>query len=95
MTPTTAQPTPETNTTAVQTILSTLIDTHDFDASQIKTDAESLEHWGKDWTKHFAPAAAAIVFPKTTEQVQSIVLLANEHNVVLTPSGGRTGLSAG
>ncbi|MBF2719292.1 FAD-binding oxidoreductase [Psychrobacter sp. NG254] len=79
----------------MQTILSTLADTHAFDASQIKTDDESLEHWGKDWTKHFAPAAAAIVFPKTTEQVQSIVLLANEHNVVLTPSGGRTGLSAG
>ena len=72
-----------------------LIDTHQFDASQIKIDSESLEHWGKDWTKHFAPAASAIVFPKTTEQVQAIVLLANEHNVVLTPSGGRTGLSAG
>ncbi|WP_201559990.1 FAD-binding oxidoreductase [Psychrobacter sp. NC44] len=93
MTPTTAQPTSETN--AVQTILSTLTDTHSFDPTQIKTDAESLEHWGKDWTKHFAPAASAIVFPKTTEQVQTIVLLANEHNVVLTPSGGRTGLSAG
>ncbi|HBL96283.1 MAG TPA: FAD-binding oxidoreductase, partial [Psychrobacter sp.] len=79
----------------MQTILSTLTDTHQFDLSQIKTDAESLEHWGKDWTKHFAAAAAAIVFPKTTEQVQAIVLLANEHNVVLTPSGGRTGLSAG
>ncbi|WP_201588457.1 FAD-binding oxidoreductase [Psychrobacter fozii] len=89
------QSTSETHTAAVQTILSTLIETHQFDASQIKTDAESLEHWGKDWTKHFVPAAAAIVFPKTTEQVQSIVLLANEHNVVLTPSGGRTGLSAG
>ncbi|WP_227669481.1 FAD-binding oxidoreductase [Psychrobacter sp. NG254] len=95
MTPHQTQLTPEANTLAVQTILSTLADTHAFDASQIKTDDESLEHWGKDWTKHFAPAAAAIVFPKTTEQVQSIVLLANEHNVVLTPSGGRTGLSAG
>ena len=83
------------HTAAVQSILSSLLDVHQFDASQIKTDPESLEHWGKDWTKHFAPAAAAIVFPKTTEQVQAIVLLANEHNVVLTPSGGRTGLSAG
>ena len=95
MTLTTEQSTSQAHTNAVQTILSTLTDTHQFDSSQIKTDAESLEHWGKDWTKHFAPAASAIVFPKTTEQVQSIVLLANEHNVVLTPSGGRTGLSAG
>ena len=95
MTSLSSQSTSDTNTTAVQTILSTLLNTHQFDPSQIKTDAESLEHWGKDWTKHFAPAAAAIVFPKTTEQVQTIVLLANEHNVVITPSGGRTGLSAG
>ena len=79
----------------IDSLISTLQDNHNFDPRQIKTDAESLEHWGKDWTKHFAPAAAAIVFPKTTEQVQSIVLLANEYNVVLTPSGGRTGLSAG
>ncbi|WP_394210294.1 FAD-binding oxidoreductase [Psychrobacter piscatorii] len=95
MTLTTEQSTSQAHTNAVQTILSTLTDNHQFDLAQIKTDAESLEHWGKDWTKHFAPAASAIVFPKTTEQVQSIVLLANEHNVVLTPSGGRTGLSAG
>jgi FAD/FMN-containing dehydrogenase len=79
----------------IDSLISTLQDNHNFDPRQIKTDAESLEHWGKDWTKHFAPAAAAIVFPNTTEQVQSIVLLANEYNVVLTPSGGRTGLSAG
>ena len=87
--------TAESHAAAVQTILTALIDTHGFDDSQIKTDSESLEHWGKDWTKHFAPAASAIVFPKSTEQVQAIVLLANAHHVVLTPSGGRTGLSAG
>lgn len=80
---------------AVQGLLSSLIGQHGFDASQIKTDGESLEHWGKDWTKHFAPAPSAIVFPKTTEQVQALVKLANEYGIVLTPSGGRTGLSAG
>ncbi|AAZ18237.1 putative oxidoreductase, FAD binding protein [Psychrobacter arcticus 273-4] len=95
MTSLSSQTLSKTPTSAAQTLLSALIDTHQFDASQIKTDSESLEHWGKDWTKHFAPAPAAIVFPKTTEQVQAIVLLANKHNVVLTPSGGRTGLSAG
>ena len=95
MTSLSTQNTSNTNTDAVQSILSALLDTHQFDTAQIKTDPDSLEHWGKDWTKHFAPAAAAIVFPKTTEQVQAVVLLANEHNVVLTPSGGRTGLSAG
>jgi FAD/FMN-containing dehydrogenase len=61
---------------------------------KVLTDADSLEAYGKDWTKHFAPAPSAIVFPKTTEQVQAIVRWANAHKVTLVPSGGRTGLSA-
>ena len=79
----------------INVFIQSLQDDYGYEANQIKTDSESLEHWGKDWTKHFAPAASAIVFPKTTEQVQAIVLLANKHKIVLTPSGGRTGLSAG
>ena len=61
---------------------------------KVLTDADSLNAYGKDWTKHFAPAPTAIVFPKTTEQVQAIVRWANERKVALVPSGGRTGLSA-
>ena len=61
---------------------------------KVLTDADSLETYGKDWTKQFAPAPSAIVFPKTTEQVQAIVRWANQHKVALVPSGGRTGLSA-
>lgn len=63
--------------------------------NRIKTDDDSLQHWGKDHTKHFEPNPSAIVFPSTTEQVQAIVKLANQHGLVITPSGGRTGLSAG
>ncbi|SDU26081.1 FAD-binding oxidoreductase [Halopseudomonas salegens] len=65
------------------------------DADKVRTDPESLDNWGKDWTKHFAPAPLAIVFPKNAEQVQAIVRFANQHQVALVPSGGRTGLSAG
>ena len=83
------------NKQAVQPLLQALTANHCFDDSQIKTDADSLEYWGKDWTKHFAPAPSAIVFPKSTQEVQAIVKLANEYNIVITPSGGRTGLSAG
>ena len=64
------------------------------DPDKVRTDAESLDNWGKDWTKHFAPAPLAIVFPKTVEQVQAIVRFANEQKLALVPSGGRTGLSA-
>nr|WP_319527150.1 FAD-binding oxidoreductase [Pseudomonas laurentiana] len=61
---------------------------------KVLTDAASLDTYGKDWTKHFAPAPLAIVFPKTIEQVQAIVRWANQRKVALVPSGGRTGLSA-
>ncbi|ONM43080.1 FAD-binding oxidoreductase [Halopseudomonas pachastrellae] len=74
---------------AVIETLKTLVD-----ADKVRVDAESLDNWGKDWTKHFAPAPLAIVFPKTVEQVQAIVRFANEQKLALVPSGGRTGLSA-
>ncbi|MGY3258388.1 glycolate oxidase subunit GlcD [Pseudomonas chlororaphis] len=64
------------------------------EVGKVLTDADSLNAYGKDWTKHFAPAPSAIVFPKTIEQVQAIVRWANRHQVALVPSGGRTGLSA-
>ncbi|MBB2496937.1 FAD-binding oxidoreductase [Aquipseudomonas ullengensis] len=70
-------------------VLKTLVE-----PGKVLTDADSLNAYGKDWTKHFAPAPSAIVFPKTTEQVQAIVRWANEHKIALVPSGGRTGLSA-
>lgn len=60
----------------------------------IKTDANSLENWGKDWSKHFDPNASAVLFPRTTEEVATIVKIANTHGTPLVPSGGRTGLSA-
>src|SRR5690554_172706 len=63
--------------------------------NRIKTDTDSLQNWGRDHTKHFDPNPSVIVFPSTTEQVQDIVKLANQFNVAVTPSGGRTGLSAG
>ena len=62
---------------------------------KVRTDPDSLETFGKDWTKIYPPNPSAIVFPKTTEQVQAIVNFANEHQIALVPSGGRTGLSAG
>lgn len=64
------------------------------DDGKVLTDVSSLEAYGKDWTKHFAPAPTAIVFPRSIEQVQAIVHWANQHKVALVPSGGRTGLSA-
>jgi FAD/FMN-containing dehydrogenase len=61
--------------------------------AQVLDDAANLEEYGKDWTKHLTPNPVAIVFPKTTEEVQKIVKWARKEKVALVPSGGRTGLS--
>ncbi len=66
-----------------------------FEDSQFKTDTQDLAYFGCDHTKHFTPNPSVIIFPKSTLQVQQIVKLCNELNLVITPSGGRTGLSAG
>jgi FAD/FMN-containing dehydrogenase len=65
------------------------------DKKQIKTDAESLAIWGKDWTNGFAVAPSAIVFPESNQQVVDIVRYAIDAGLQLVPSGGRTGLSGG
>ena len=65
------------------------------DDGKVRFDPESLATYGKDWTKIYDVAPTAIVFPKTTEQVQAVVKLANELSFSLVPSGGRTGLSGG
>jgi len=70
--------------------ISTLVD-----PGKVLTDDDSRRSYGTDWTRLYEPAPSAIVFPKSTEQVQAIVRFANEHRVGLVPSGGRTGLSAG
>ena len=62
---------------------------------RVKTDEDTLFHWGKDQTQLYKPNPIAVVFPSTTEQVQALVQLANQYNLAITPSGGRTGLSGG
>ena len=60
---------------------------------RLLTDGESLVHYGQDWTRVFTPAPLAIALPANTEEVQAIVAWANQYQIALVPSGGRTGLS--
>ena len=64
-------------------------------AEHVRVDDADLAFYGQDSLQLFKPAPAAIVFPASTDEVQQIVSLANEHQVALVPSGGRTGLSGG
>jgi FAD/FMN-containing dehydrogenase len=62
---------------------------------RLLTDVGDLEHYGRDWTRRWAPAPLAIALPASVEEVQGIVRWANDHKVAIVPSGGRTGLSGG
>ena len=62
---------------------------------QIATDPALLNLYGRDWLKQWEGKAGAVVFPKSTEDVVSIVSWAGKNKIKLIPSGGRTGLSGG
>ncbi|HEY5803164.1 MAG TPA: FAD-binding oxidoreductase [Lysobacter sp.] len=62
---------------------------------RLSTDPGDLEHYGRDWTRRWTPAPLAVALPSSVEEVQMIVRWANEENVAVVPSGGRTGLSGG
>ncbi len=66
-----------------------------FPDKDLITEGDELSLYGKDWTRVYEPNPLAIVFPRNTEQVQSLVKAANQQSFTLVPSGGRTGLSGG
>jgi glycolate oxidase subunit GlcD len=62
---------------------------------EISTEATVLDSHGCDWTRFRRPDPAAVVFPRSVEEVAKLVGLAMQHRISLVPSGGRTGLSGG
>ncbi|HQX91039.1 MAG TPA: FAD-binding oxidoreductase, partial [Thermomonas sp.] len=62
---------------------------------RLLTDPADLEHYGRDWTRRWAPAPLAIALPGSVDEVQAVVRWANAQGVAIVPSGGRTGLSGG
>ena len=62
---------------------------------KVRSDADTLQQYGLDWTRFYQPDPTAVVFPRSTGDVQALVRFANERGVALVPSGGRTGLSGG
>lgn len=62
---------------------------------RVLTEEIDFQQYGVDRTTVWQPEPSVVVLPGSTEEVQNIVRLANEHNIALVPSGGRTGLSGG
>ena len=63
------------------------------EAAHVRTDPDSAQHYGRDWTRLYTPNPLAVVLPGSIEQVQNLVRYACERRLALVPSGGRTGLS--
>lgn len=61
----------------------------------LKTEPGDLEHYGRDWTRRWTPAPLAVALPGSVDEIRQIVLWANQNQVAVVPSGGRTGLSGG
>src|SRR6185295_2613131 len=61
----------------------------------IKTSAEDLAHYGRDWLKDFTPNPSVVLFPENEAHVQEIIRTAVRERIAIVPSGGRTGLSGG
>lgn len=66
-----------------------------FPDSDCRTDNDSKDQYGQDWTRFHKVDALAIVFPREETDIQWLVKFASRHQLALVPSGGRTGLSAG
>ncbi|MGB7453091.1 MAG: FAD-binding oxidoreductase [Lysobacterales bacterium] len=62
---------------------------------EINTEKAVLDSHGCDWTRFRTPDAAAVVFPRNTDEVAKLVRQAIQYRIPLVPSGGRTGLSGG
>lgn len=61
----------------------------------VRTDPETLQTYGRDWTTVHTPDPLAVLFVKSTADVSTILALCTEHDVAVVPSGGRTGLAGG
>ncbi len=66
-----------------------------FSTKDCLVDNKELEQFAQDWTRFHKVNALAIVFPRQETDIQWLVKFAQQNQLALVPSGGRTGLSAG
>jgi len=59
------------------------------------SDADTLAHWLQDWRGRYRGAAAAMVSPASTQEVQDIVRRCAAARVPLVPQGGNTSMVGG
>jgi FAD/FMN-containing dehydrogenase len=67
----------------------------EFPADFLTVDPAERAEYGRDWTRVYPPAPAAVAFPRTTDEVSRLLALCDAHRFPVVPSGGRTGLAGG
>ena len=61
----------------------------------IITEKADMRPFLEDWRGNYKGDAAAILCPNSTKQVSQILELADEHDLIIVPQGGNTGLVGG
>ncbi|MCC2679197.1 MAG: FAD-binding oxidoreductase [Pseudobdellovibrio sp.] len=69
--------------------------TSNFAPEMFSQDPGDLDHYGRDWTRTYAPHPRAVAFPRSTADVSKLLKICSELKIPVVPSGGRTGLSGG
>lgn len=64
-------------------------------ADLVSQEASELAEYGRDWTRVVTPAASAVAFPRSTDEVSRLLAICDQEHVAVVPSGGRTGLAGG
>lgn len=61
----------------------------------VATGADDVAGHSKDWTGDLVHAPAAVVKPRTTEEVSRLLAFCDGRRIPVTPQGGLTGMSGG
>ncbi|NKX40941.1 FAD-binding oxidoreductase [Rhodobacteraceae bacterium R_SAG2] len=64
-------------------------------AEIVVSDKDIIDGYTTDFRKKYRGESPALLRPRSTEEVASIVRLCNQHNVALIPVGGNTGYCGG
>lgn len=59
------------------------------------TDLDTRNHYGHDETEDYVFPPSVVLKPKSPEEIATILTLANQYKIPVTPIGARTGLSGG
>ncbi|MCC5950473.1 MAG: FAD-binding oxidoreductase [Acidimicrobiia bacterium] len=62
---------------------------------QVIVDSSITDSYVRDWTGRFVGSTPAVVRPRATDEVATVLAWCHEHGVAVVPQGGNTGLVGG